>query len=387
MSALLVLATLPVFGCALYLFVLTVNSWRSFSVPAPRAPTLRFDLVVPAHDEAAGVAQTVHSLLAVDYPVALRRVVVVADNCTDATAERAREAGATVLERTDPTHPGKGRALAHAFAFSLADGFADAVVVVDADTLVSRNLLSAFDARLVAGARALQADYGVRNPEASWRTRLMRIALAAFHQVRSLGRARLGASCGLRGNGMGFRTSILRDVPARAFSLVEDLEYGLHLGRAGVRVDYAPEVTVQGEMVSSAAASRSQRLRWEAGRAELRRTQAWPTLRDAFAQRNALLFDLALDLLVPPLAQLVTVIVVGVMVTASLWRTVDLGRGGPRPAAALERDAGGARPRRVARQPHRPARPGRPRAGPGVPGVEAEPAAARPPIALGAHRP
>ena len=98
---------------------------------------------------------------------------------------------------------------------------------MDADTLVSPNLLRAFAARLDAGAAAVQARYGVRNPDASWRTRLMAIAFALFHDLRSLGRERLGLSAGLRGNGMCFSTRLLREVPHQAFSVVEDLEYGL----------------------------------------------------------------------------------------------------------------------------------------------------------------
>ena len=71
-----------------------------------------FDVIVPAHDEEQNIAATVVSLLAVDYPRNRFRVVVVADNCTDKTAERAREAGADVIERVDATKRGKGYALA-----------------------------------------------------------------------------------------------------------------------------------------------------------------------------------------------------------------------------------------------------------------------------------
>src|SRR5205823_3666605 len=99
---------------------------------------------------------------------------------------------------------GKGYALAHAFEHALDDGFADAVAVVDADTSVSPNLLRAFAGRFDRGAVAAQAEYGVSNPEASWRTRLMVIALSLFHTLRSLARERLGVSAGLRGNGMAF---------------------------------------------------------------------------------------------------------------------------------------------------------------------------------------
>src|SRR4029078_53726 len=92
------------------------------------------------------------------------------------------------------------------------------------------NLLSAFAARFEAGAAAVQAEYGVRNALLSWRTRLMTIALAPFHGARSLARERLGLSCGLRGNGMGFSRAILRAHPYNAFSIVEELEDCLALG-------------------------------------------------------------------------------------------------------------------------------------------------------------
>jgi cellulose synthase/poly-beta-1,6-N-acetylglucosamine synthase-like glycosyltransferase len=319
------LLALPVLACGLYLLVLTLASRRPAAPPPPaagggRAPPC-FDVVVPAHDEEAGIARTVANLRALAWPSDRFRVLVVADNCRDATAARAREAGATVLERHDAERRGKGYALELAFAHSLREGRADAVVVVDADTEASPNLLAAYAARLGAGAHAVQAHYGVLNPEASWRTRLMVIALGMFHQVRSSGRERLGLSCGLRGNGMCFSHAALRQVPHQAFSVVEDLEYGIRLGEAGHRVWYAGEAHVLGEMVSGEKASRSQRRRWEGGRALMRRRFGWPLLRRALAQRSALLFDLALDVLVPPLSQVVAPAVAGAALAAglSLW--------------------------------------------------------------------
>ncbi len=314
---LLLILSIPVVGWAVYLGVLSVLSSPPRAPVAPSSPSLRFDFVVPAHNESLGIAGTVKSLLQVNYPPHLFRVVVVADNCTDDTATKAKEAGAVVLERQNTQLRGKGYALAHAFERSVAEG-ADAVAVVDADTLVSPNLLSAFAARLAAGEVAVQAHYGVQNPNASWRTRLMRIALSMFHQVRSIGRERLGVSAGLRGNGMCFRTSLLKEVPHDAYSLVEDLEYGIRLGRRGYRVAYAFEADVLGEMVSGEAASRSQRHRWEHGRAQMLRQHGWPLMRDAMAQRSLLLFDLAMDVLVPPLSRVVAFTVLGAVASALL---------------------------------------------------------------------
>ena len=303
-----VLALPALLGCG-YLLVLTLLSRRR-RAPATPPARLRFDLVVPAHDEEAGIAETVASLLAIDHPRPLFRVLVVADNCTDATAARAAAAGAEVLVRNEPELRGKGYALALAFERSLA-GDADAVVVVDADTLVTPNLLSAFAARLELGAQAVQADYAVRNPGASWRTRLMAIAFALFHELRSLARERLSLSCGLRGNGMCFSRAVLREVPHQAFSVVEDVEYGLRLGEAGHRVQYAAEAHVYGQMVATEKASRSQRRRWEGGRLLLARQHAMRLLRGALAKRDPVRLDLALDLLVPPLSLLAVATALG----------------------------------------------------------------------------
>lgn len=303
-DVLLFVLGLPVVAACGYLLLLTLLS-ADKAAPPRVAPRLKFDVIVPSHNEEAGIARTVTNLSAMDYPAALRRILVVADNCSDATADRAREAGATVLVRNDTEKRGKGFALAHAFERSLSDGFADAVVVVDADTEVSPHLLHSFGLRLEAGAHAVQAHYGVMNPNASWRTRLMTIALALFHKVRSLGRERLSVSCGLRGNGMCFTHSVIRQVPHDAFSIVEDLEYGIRLGRAGHRVHYAWEAEVLGEMVSSEKAARSQRRRWEGGRWAMTKQFGLPLLGEALRKRDGVLLDLAMDLLVPPLSYVV----------------------------------------------------------------------------------
>lgn len=316
MTSLLIGAlALPGLLVAGYLLLLALCSARR-PAPVRGKPQLRFDLVVPAHDEEAGITRTVRSLLAVDYPASLRRVLVVADNCSDATAARARIAGARVLVRDEAALRGKGYALAHAFEQTLRDGFADAVIVVDADSVVAPNLLDAFSARLSGGAQAVQAASSVLNANDSWRTQLMALGFALFNRVRSLARENLGLSCGLRGNGMCFSTALLRMHPAQAFSIVEDLEYGLALGRAGVRVHYADEASVASAMVSAKAAAGSQRRRWELGRFALARRLALPLLRDAARSSSPLLLDLALDLLVPPLSFVVLYIAAGLAVSA-----------------------------------------------------------------------
>jgi cellulose synthase/poly-beta-1,6-N-acetylglucosamine synthase-like glycosyltransferase len=298
------LVALPATAACLYLLVLTCLSARPASPPVSSQKVF-FDIIVPAHDEAAGIGNTISSLKRLHWPADRYRIVVVADNCTDATAAISRDAGATVLERQDSSLRGKGYALAHAFSWSRSAALAQAVAVVDADSVVSGNLLESFAARIEGGARALQAHYGVSNANDSWRTRLMAIALGAIHRVRSRARERLGLSCGIRGNGWCVTHALLEKTPYQSFSLTEDIEFGIDLGLSGDRVVYCDESEVRGEMVTGEQAARSQRQRWEGGRLALIRNKVPPLIRAAIARRSLVCLDLALDLLVLPLSYVV----------------------------------------------------------------------------------
>jgi cellulose synthase/poly-beta-1,6-N-acetylglucosamine synthase-like glycosyltransferase len=241
---------------------------------------------------------------------------VVADNCDDATASVALACGATVLERVNDDLRGKGYALEFGFRASLAQDWASAVVVVDADTEVSANLLEAFAARLQEGAKAVQAHYRVLNSWNSWRTRLMTVAFTCFHRVRSRARERLRVSSGIRGNGWCVTHAALAMVPYRAFSLVEDIEFGIDLGLAGVRVHYADGAWVAALMVSGEKAAAVQRQRWEHGRFKLIRSKVPQLLLQSTRHADRVCLDLAFDLLVLPLSYLVLMLALFTCVTA-----------------------------------------------------------------------
>jgi cellulose synthase/poly-beta-1,6-N-acetylglucosamine synthase-like glycosyltransferase len=209
---------------------------------------------------------------------------------------------------------------------SREEKFASAVVVIDADTTVSQNLLRTFDVAIGHGAQAVQAEYGVRNPESGWRTRLMSIALSTHHRLRNLARERMKLSVGLHGNGMAFTHSVLVEVPHDAFSVVEDLEYGIRLGYAGHRVHYAQDGAVFGEMVASERASRTQRERWEGGRMEMFKTHAKRLFLEGFKRRDPVLIDLGMDLLVPPLAYVATAAGVGLIAASGIVLLFPVGK-------------------------------------------------------------
>jgi len=315
---LLLIAIPATLSCA-YLALLTMLSAQP-PPPERSLRCLRFDVRVPALNGSAGIVRTIDNLKTLDWPQDRYRLIVIADNCDDDTAERARGAGAVVIERTDSSLRGKGHALAFAFARSIEQSWADALVVVDADSVASANLLEACAARIEAGAAAVQVHYGTLNPDASWRTRLLSIALAAIHILRSRARERLKLSCGIRGNGWCVTRSTLASVPYAAYSLTEDVEFGIDLGLAGRRVHYADEAQVLGEMVASEKASRSQRQRWESGRLQLLRARGLLLLWQGLRRLSPMCIDLALDLLVLPLSLIVVnAVLLSVLGGAATW--------------------------------------------------------------------
>jgi cellulose synthase/poly-beta-1,6-N-acetylglucosamine synthase-like glycosyltransferase len=283
-SILLVLVNIAIFPYLFFLLMISIGAMlpRSKSKPA-LAPSSRFLIVIPAHDEEAVIAKVVQSCLGVDYPRSLFTVLVIADNCSDRTAELARAADAQVIERFDESKKSKGHAIDDLIGSLGKSGELDridALVIVDADTTVDAHLLVAFDQDLRSGHDWIQAYYTVSNPDASWRTRLLTYALGLFNGVMLLGKTRIGLGALFRGNGMCFSVGGLRRVPWDCHGLVEDMEYAWMLRIAGERVHFQPDVAVYGEMLASGGeAAANQRRRWEFGRREVRRKYLKPLLR------------------------------------------------------------------------------------------------------------
>jgi cellulose synthase/poly-beta-1,6-N-acetylglucosamine synthase-like glycosyltransferase len=276
-------------------------------------------VVIPAHNEEQGIEETVRSILSVEFPCDRFRVVVVADNCTDRTAAIARAAGAFVMERTDPLARGKGYALRWAFDRLLTDESGiDAVVVIDADSIVSRNYLTVINWYIQHGARVIQTSDLVAPRSEAWNAQMTRVGFLLYNYVRPMGRRVLGGSAGLRGNGMCFTASVLREYPWEAYSVNEDLEYGLHLLLCGVKVVFAPEATVLATMPENPKNAESQRARWEGGRFGLIRKYAGTLLAQAVVRPSVACLDAFLDLVTPALVNLIGIVLGAGLVTMIL---------------------------------------------------------------------
>ncbi len=285
-----------------YLLLLTGTAWFASArtlLPAG-GPTQRFLILIPAHDEEELLPILLKNLNELDYPRSLYQVHVVADNCTDNTAKLAREYGAVAHERTNRELRGKGYALQWLLQqLSEANTPHDAMIILDADSIVSANFLRVMDARLARGERAIQAYYAVRDPDRSRSVSLRYAALAVLHYLRPQGRMVLGGSAGLKGNGMVFKAELLQNHEWSA-SLTEDIEFHMGLVLAGERVTFAPDAIVWAEMPDTLEDSHTQNVRWERGRMEMIRHYVPQLMQEAWSRQSFVLFDAAMEQLIPP---------------------------------------------------------------------------------------
>jgi 1,2-diacylglycerol 3-beta-glucosyltransferase len=289
-----------------YLLLLLLAARHSMRRPVT-TPTdssearLRFVVLIPAHDEEDGIQATLVSLASCHYPIDRWRTIVIADNCADRTADCVRRAGVEVWERDDQTRRGKGFALAWALQrLQIGDEDFDVVVILDADCLVSPNMLSAMEACVRRGADAVQVGNVVGNPDASHASALRFAAFALMNTVRPLGKQQLGLSCGLFGTGMAFTRGLLRREPWNAAGLAEDWEYHMRLVQAGERAEFVADAWVSSAMPTSIGGSSNQQARWEHGKLQIARRWSPKLLASGLAKRDIVRLHAGLECLVPP---------------------------------------------------------------------------------------
>ena len=317
----IVLATLPLLAEILVLSVAALLPRANVRDENGGAGLAPLTVLVPAHNEEALIGRCIRSVL--DSATSGVEVLVVAHNCTDATAETAQAAGAHVLVLNDPERKGKGCALSCGFAVTLA-GRSHAVLVIDADSVIDLGLIATVQRRLLAGAQALQCRYEVSSFQNNRQTKLTTFAFYAFNVIRPRGRTRLGLSAGILGNGFALHRDVLTQVPYNAHSIVEDLEYHLALIRANIRVEFIDTAVVRGEMPVTSESAKAQRARWEGGRLRVMKHLAPRLLADVVSGRVRLIEPL-LDLLALPISFEVTLLVVVACLPVTWLRLYALG--------------------------------------------------------------
>ena len=223
----------------------------------------RCALLVAAHDEADALPGLFASLRALDYPADRMEVFVVADRCTDASADLARAAGVRVLERGADAPPGKGPALNDLLQWMAPWREAcDAFIVLDADVRPDPSWLRAMLATHQAGYPVVQGASFTRRPGGSDLAALAQAAQQAQHRVQC-GRMRLGLQNLIIGNTLLVGRDVLQALEWRcAWHTPTEEEIKLALIERGVPIGYAAAARVEEEAVPTVGELAQQRSRW-----------------------------------------------------------------------------------------------------------------------------
>ena len=226
----------------------------------------KFMAVVPAHNEEAVIKNLIESLNEQDYPKDLYDIYVIADNCTDRTAEIAKESGAKVLKRFDDLNRTKGHALNWFIKQKIEENADyDAMCVFDADNIVDKNFLKNMNKKLCQGEEIVQGYRDIKNPTDSWISSGYAIFYWMMHRFYHLARYNLGLSPLLNGTGFMVKFDLLKPDGWNTVTLTEDIEYSLINIAKGRKLGWAVDAIVYDEQPTTFKASWSQRSRWTVG--------------------------------------------------------------------------------------------------------------------------
>lgn len=272
-------------GCYYFsvaLFSLTVRETKSKTT---RENT--FALVVAAHNEETVIEGLVTSLKNLDYSKEKFEIFVVADNCTDNTAEIARRSGAVVWERFDVENRGKGYAMEFAFErlFDLENGY-EYICIFDADNLVKSDFLLQMNNKINEGYRAVQGYLDSKNPSDNWLTFSYSMWYWINNRVSQLARCNLDLGCRLGGTGFAVATELVKKYGWGATCLAEDTEFTLKLALSDIKVGWAHDAVVYDEKPLQLGTSIRQRKRWMQGLSEVSTQYVKPLLKKSICERS-----------------------------------------------------------------------------------------------------
>lgn len=259
------------------------------------APQKSFAVLVAAHNEEMVVGALIENLKKLDYPKELYDVFVIADNCTDRTAEISRLLGVQACERHNPNLRGKG----YAIEWMLRELWKkprqyDSVVILDADNLVSSDFLIHMNNDLCNGHKVIQAYLDTKNPADSWVTAAYGITYWFCNRLWQLPRTNLGLANFLGGTGMTFDSALLKEMGWGATSLVEDLEFTVRCVQRGIKPTFNYEARVYDEKPLTFKASARQRLRWMQGHFDVARRYFLPLMWQGIKERSWAKIDTAI---------------------------------------------------------------------------------------------
>lgn len=225
-------------------------------------PMYKYAVIIPAHNEAEVLPHLIESIHSANYPSELLTVYVIADECSDKTAEIAENMGAIVFEKSVSSC--KGDAISFARA-NLKNYDFDCIAVFDADNIVDSEFFYEASRELAEGYSAVQGYIDSKNPNDSWVSNAYSIWYYMTNRVMQYGRHTLGLGCRIGGTGFVLTKEVLDHVPWQTETLAEDAEYTCMLSLCNIKVGYVKNAVVYDEKPTDFTRSVRQRRRWTQG--------------------------------------------------------------------------------------------------------------------------
>ena len=263
-------------------------------------PKNSFAMIVAAHDEEVVIAKLIESMQKQNYPKELYDIFVIADNCTDKTAEIARSYGVTVCERVNAEKRGKGYALEWMFEklFNMEKQY-DAVTIFDADNIVHKDFLKEMNSKLQEGYKVVQGYIDSKNPDDSWIAASYSIAFWSQNRLFQLSRNNVGLSNQIGGTGFAIATDTLKEYGWGAACLTEDLEFTCKMIMNNQKVGWAHDAKIYDEKPLKLKQSWVQRRRWMQGFTDVASRYCFKLIKKSIKERKWYIFDAALYVLQP----------------------------------------------------------------------------------------
>ncbi|MCA9041911.1 MAG: glycosyltransferase, partial [Planctomycetaceae bacterium] len=270
-------------------------------------------VLLPAHNESTVIARTLDVLL----PTLGEqdRAVVIADNCSDDTAEIARSKGAIAYERTNLEQRGKGYALDFGVQ-QLKENPPDVVMVLDADCNVDPLTVRTIGQLAHTTGRPVQSlNLGELDEQPDSMFVASSLGNYFINYIRPLGLKKIGLSYRLLGTGMALPWSIIKDAPLATGHIVEDTRLGVDLAIDGHLPIFCPDVRVLSRLPQQKSSFVSQRTRWEHGHMQAAFSQVPRLVGAGLMNRSLPLFWLGMDIAVPPFSLMIFLWLLATLVT------------------------------------------------------------------------
>lgn len=252
----------------------------------------KFMAIIPAHNEEMVVSNLIESLKNQTYDKNLYDIYVIADNCTDNTANVARRAGAIVLERFDPAHKTKGYALQWFLKQKIEENADyDAFFVFDADNIVDKDFIVNMNKKLCQGEDVVQGYRDIKNPTDNWITAGYALFYWTMHRLYHLARYNVGLSTLLNGTGFMVRFDVVKPDGWQTETLTEDIEFSLKRIIKGKKLGWATDAIVYDEQPTSFKQSWSQRSRWTVGHMQCMKRYTGELFNSVKEHRSLVTFD------------------------------------------------------------------------------------------------